>query len=218
MARDRLDIIYEDKEIVVVNKPAHLLCIATEDEKINTLYHKVLEFERKKNKNNKIFIVHRLDKETSGVVVFAKNQKLKEAFQKDWNNLAIRREYLAIVEGKVQKSKDHIVDYLTESKTLQTYKTSEKNGKKAITNYEVISSDNQYTKLCVWIETGRKNQIRVAMQGINHPIVGDKKYGAKKNPIRRMCLHANKLVLKNPLNGEIYEFIAKTPKEFSIFK
>ena len=98
---EKLDIIYEDKNLLVVNKPAHLLTIATADEKINTLYHKAFEYIKKKNKNNKIFIVHRLDKDTSGIVLFAKSQELKEMLQNDWNNLAATREYIAVVEGKV---------------------------------------------------------------------------------------------------------------------
>ena len=95
---EKLDIIYEDKNLLVVNKPAHLLTIATADEKINTLYHKAFEYIKKKNKNNKIFIVHRLDKDTSGIVLFAKSQELKEMLQNDWNNLAATREY--ILSGK----------------------------------------------------------------------------------------------------------------------
>lgn len=217
MAKDKLDIIYEDKTMIVVNKPAHLLTIATKDEKINTLYHKVYEYEKKKNKNNKIFIVHRLDKETSGIVLFAKNEELKRRLQENWNSLATIREYYAIVEGSVKKDNDIIKEYLTEDKTLRTYKTNEKNGKLAITEYECLKRSKSYSILKINIKTGRKNQIRVAMQGINHPIIGDKKYGSTKNPLRRVCLHASHLSLLNPLTGETQYFVAKLPKEFKIF-
>lgn len=214
MAKDKLDIIYEDRTMIAVNKPAHLLTIATQDEKFNTLYHKVYEYEKKKNK---IFIVHRLDKDTSGIVLFAKSQKLKESLQANWNTLAKKREYIAIVEGKLENDKGRIKEYLTETKSLLTIKTSEAKGKLAITDYEVLRKEKNFSVLKINIKTGRKNQIRVAMQGINHPIIGDKKYGSKKNPLRRICLHASRLVITNPLTNQDMEFNAKYPQEFKIF-
>lgn len=217
MAKDKLDIIYEDKTMIVVNKPAHLLTIATKDEKINTLYHKVYEYEKRKNKNNKIFIVHRLDKDTSGIVLFAKNEHLKKMLQDNWNTLAKTREYYAVVEGNVKKESDTIKEYLTETKTLLTIRTSKDKGRLAITKYNCIKRTKNYSILQIQIETGRKNQIRVAMQGINHPIIGDKKYGSTKNPLRRICLHASRLVIENPITHETMEFIAKIPREFKIF-
>lgn len=218
MAKDKLDIIYEDKEFLVVNKPAHLLTIATEDERINTLYHKAHDYLYKKNKNNKVFIVHRLDKDTSGVVLFVKNAKLKELLQANWNNLAITREYIAIVEGYVEPVRKTITEYLTETKTLLTYATDSKHGKEAITEYEVIKRSKACSILKVNIQTGRKNQIRVAMQNMNHPIIGDKKYGSSKNPLRRICLHANKLEIIHPITKRVMTFEARNPREFSIFE
>lgn len=217
MVKDKLDIIYEDKTMIVVNKPAHLLTIATQDEKINTLYHKVYEYEKKKNKNNKIFIVHRLDKDTSGIVLFAKNEELKRSLQDNWNELAKIREYYVVVEGNVKKDSDTIKEYLKEDKTFKTYRTKESDGKLAITEYNVLERNKSYSILKVLIKTGRKNQIRVALQGINHPIIGDKKYGSTKNPLRRICLHANRLVIVNPITNKEMEFIARIPREFKIF-
>lgn len=218
MAKDKLDIIYEDKELIVINKPAHMLTIATEDEKINTLYHKVYEYLKKKNKNNKVFIVHRLDRDTSGIVLFAKNQKLKELLQNDWNNIAITREYLAVVEGFVEPVKKTIIEYLKETKTLLTYATNDESGKEAITEYEVIKRNKAYSTLKINIKTGRKNQIRVAMQNMNHPIIGDKKFGSTKNPLRRICLHASKLEIIHPINKKVYTFETRQPREFAIFE
>lgn len=218
MVKDKLDIIYEDKELIVVNKKAHLLTIATEDEKINTLYHKVYEYEKKKNKNNKIFIVHRLDKDTSGVVLFAKSPKMKELLQNDWNDIAYNREYLAIVEGCVKKDKDTIKQYLKETKTLKTIITNKNDGKLAITNYEVLKKSKNYSILKINISTGRKNQIRVALSSIDHPIIGDKKYGSTKNPLRRICLHASKLEIIHPITKNHLIFEARIPKEFKIFE
>ncbi len=216
MRKDRLDIIYEDKEIIVVNKPTHLLTIGTEDEKFNTLYYKVSEYVKKKHKSNKIFIVHRLDKDTSGIVLFAKTQEIKDALQDDWNNLCKNREYTAVVEGKVEKF-GRVEQYLKETKTLLTYVSKDKDGKLAITNYEPIKTSKAYSVVKINIETGRKNQIRVAMNSINHPIVGDKKYGSTKNPVRRVCLHASLLEVKHPFKNYTFKFEAKLPKEFKQF-
>ena len=216
MKKDRLDIIYEDKEIIVINKPTHLLTIGTEDEKFNTLYYKVSDYVKKKHKSNKVFIVHRLDKDTSGVLLFAKTQEVKDAFQEKWNELCKTREYVAIVEGNVKES-GRIEQYLKETKTLLTYAVKDKDGKLAITNYEPIKSSKSYSVVKINIETGRKNQIRVAMNSINHPIVGDKKYGSTKNPVRRVCLHASRLEIMHPLKNTLLTFEAKLPKEFKQF-
>ncbi len=218
MVKDKLDIIYEDKDFLVINKPAHMLTIATEDEKINTLYHKAYEYLKKKNKNNKIFIVHRLDKDTSGVVLFVKNAHLKELLQESWNELAVTREYFAVVEGFVEPVKRTITEYLKETRTLLTYATDDKSGKEAITEYEVLKRSKACSILKINIKTERKNQIRVAMQNINHPIIGDKKYGSTKNPLRRICLHASKLELIHPITKKSYIFEAKKPREFAIFE
>lgn len=218
MVKDKLDIIYEDKELIVVNKPAHMLTIATEDEKVNTLYHKVYEYLKRKNKSNKVFIVHRLDRDTSGIVLFAKNQKLKEFLQNDWNNCAITREYMAVVEGYVDPVKQTIKEYLKETKTLLTYATDDTSGKEVITEYEVIKRSKAFSTLKINIKTGRKNQIRVAMQNINHPIIGDKKYGSTKNPLRRICLHAQKLEIIHPISKKVYTFETRHPREFAIFE
>ena len=168
----KLKIIYEDKYLIVIDKPHNLLTIATEKEKENTLYHEVLMYEQKKHKSNKIFIVHRLDKETSGLVLFAKSIKIKELLQNNWKN--VKRYYVALVSGKVNKTGE-IKSYLKETKTLLTYSSKDKTGKLAITKYKPIEITDKYSLLEIQILTGRKNQIRVHMQDIGHPIVGDKK-------------------------------------------
>lgn len=208
----KMDIIYEDKELLVVNKPAGILTIATEKESLHTLYHQAREYIKKQNPKNKIFIVHRLDKDTSGVVVFAKNEKLKYKLQADWNKLAFLREYIAIVEGKVNKKKETLTEYLTEDKRLYVYKTTKEKGTLAITHYETLATTNAYSLLKIKIATGKKNQIRVALNSIGHPIIGDKKYGAKKNPLGRLGLHASRLDLK--INNKEYIWRAKLPIEF----
>ena len=207
--KEKLDIIYEDKYIIVINKPANLLTVGTDKEREKTLYRKVSEYVKKQHKSNKIFIVHRLDKDTSGIILFAKNEEIKSKLQREWDNT--KRNYIALVEGKVLKS-GTIKNWLKETKTLYTYSSNTKNdGKLAITKYKPIINDNQYTLLDIEILTGRKNQIRVHMKDIGHPIVGDKKYGSKKNPIRRMTLHANYLKIKHPKTNKEMDFVSNYP-------
>ena len=208
------DILFEDAHIVVVNKPSGLLTIATEKEKERTLYHLVREYLISKNKNARIFIVHRLDKDTSGIVIFAKDEKTKNTLQEHWNEYVSLREYVAVVHGKMEKEKDRIVQYLKETKTNLTYVARNKDGKEAITNYEVIKESEDYSLLKIEIETGRKNQIRVAMSSINHPIVGDKKYGNPKDGENRLYLHANRLKLYYPEIKKELLFETQTPSEF----
>ena len=209
----KLDIIYEDKELLVINKPDHKLTIANNKTKYNTLYHEAREYVKKQNPKNKIFIVHRLDEQTSGVVLFAKTEKLKHLLQNNWDNY--KREYIAIVEGHLIKKKDTLKVYLKESKTLEVYVTKDKKASKlAITSYEVIKQNKDTSVLNINIQTGRKNQIRVSLAYIGNPIIGDKKYHAKTNPIKRLGLHANRVVITNPLTKKEMEFVAKTPKLF----
>lgn len=212
----KMNIIYEDKELLVVEKEPHQLTIATEKKEQNTLYHEASTYVKKQYPKNKVFIVHRLDKETSGLVIFAKNQEKKFSLQNNWTN--VKREYLCIVEGKMPKKKDTLKSYLIETKTYDVYSTKDtKKGKLAITEYEVIETSNKYTLLKINIKTGRRNQIRVQLADIGHPIVGDKKYGSTSNPLKRLCLHANRIEYQE--QKRTYHFETKYPKEFTrLFK
>lgn len=219
MRKEKLKIIYQDKDIIVVSKDSNLLTIGTEREKENTLYHKVLMYERSKHKANKIFIVHRLDKDTSGLVLFAKNEKVKNILQDNWDNYAIERKYVAVVEGKVNKKEDEIKSYLKENSVHKVYSTKDKDGKLAITKYKLLNMSKSFSFLDVELKTGRKNQIRVHLSDIGYPIIGDKKYGSKYNPIRRLGLHAYKLVIKHPIRNEVMTFEDEIPKDFiNMFK
>lgn len=209
--KKKMDILYEDKELLVVNKPAGLLTIATEKEKFHTLYHEAREYVKKQNPKNKVFIVHRLDKDTSGIVVFAKQEKLKKELQENWNKTAYLREYLVIVEGRIEKKKETLKSYLKEDKMHQVHSTR-LGGNLAITHYETLASTKAYSLLKINIETGRKNQIRVQLSELGHPIVGDKKYGSKKNPMGRMGLHASRLRLG--MKHKEFLWNAKIPVEF----
>jgi len=200
MKKKKLDILYEDKFIIIVNKPSNLLTVATDKEKDRTLYSYVYDYLKQKNKNNKVFIVHRLDKDTSGIVMLAKDEKTKFYLQDNWDKF--KRNYVAIVNGKVEKQKGIIKSYLQETKTHLTYSVNDKNGKLAITEYEKILENKHYTMLSLNLKTGRKNQIRVQLADMGNPIVGDKKYGIKKDPIRRMALISNTLEFIHPKTKE----------------
>lgn len=207
----KLNILYEDKELLVVEKQAHVLTIATEKRELNTLYHEASLYVKKQYPKNKVFIVHRLDKDTSGIVILAKNIDKKLELQEDWVN--VKREYLCIVEGKMKKNKDVLKSYLKESKTHEVYVTQDKKqGKLAITEYEVLACKGNYSLLKINIKTGRKNQIRVQLASIGNPIIGDKKYGSKTNPLKRLGLHAN--IVEFMSHGRLYRFETKYPKEF----
>ena len=210
----KIEIVYEDKDIIVVNKPYGILSIATTKKEDKTMYKEVSSYIKKSNPKAKIYIVHRLDKDTSGLLVFAKNMNTKLILQNNWDNLVKKRSYIAIVEGEVEKEKGIIKSYLKETKAFLVYSTNSKDGKLAITEYRKVFSNKQYSLLDINIKTGRKNQIRVHMKDINHPIVGDKKYASKKNPIRRMCLHANILELIHPKTNRLMHFELDIPNSF----
>ena len=162
-------------------------------------------------KNQKIFVVHRLDKDTSGIVVFAKSETVKEKLQNNWDN--VERNYIAVVHG-ITKEEGIIKSYLKETKTLYTYSTNDKTGKYAETIYHKIKSNKQYSLLKINIKTGRKNQIRVHMKDNNTPILGDRKYG-KKDGYRKMMLLANEIKFIHPVTKELIHIDLKIPNEYS---
>ena len=207
------EILFEDDHIIVVNKPSGLLTIATDNEKYNTLYHIVRNYLVSKNKNNRIFIVHRLDKDTSGVIIFAKDERTKNMLQDNWNDYVKLREYICVVHGKLEEKDNKIINYLAETKTKLVYTTTKDLGVEAITNYEVVKENKEYSLVKVVIETGRRNQIRVTFKELGNPIVGDKTYGIKDNG-KRLYLHADKLKLYYPVIGKDILFESKIPAEF----
>lgn len=206
-----IKVVYEDSDYLVVNKPGGMLTIATTKEKNRTLYHMVREYIKSKKSHEKIFIVHRLDRETSGIVLFCKNENLRDKIQENWENVAILREYHAVVDGKLDKKKDKLVNYLKENKLNTVYVSKDKDGKCAITNYEVVKENNN-SLLKIKIETGRKNQIRVQLNEIGHPILGDKKYASRKE--KKLLLCANRLDIKDPRNNKILSFEVNIPREY----
>ena len=204
-----IPIIYEDDNYLVVNKPSGMLTIATNKEKEKTLYHKVREYIN--SKKEKMFIVHRLDRDTSGLVLFCKNEKLRDKIQENWEKVAVLREYRCVVVGKLDKKKARLVNYLKETKDGNVYVSN--TGKEAITNYEVLKEDNN-SLLKIVIETGRKNQIRAQLAYIGNPIIGDKKYGDNKFKSKKLLLIANRLDIKDPISKKTLSFEVNVPREY----
>lgn len=210
-----LKIIYEDDEMIAINKPAGLLSIATDKEKEKTAYHLLTDYVRIANPKARIFAVHRLDRDTSGVLIAAKDERLKLALQDHWDELVAYRGYSAVVEGKLTKTSGRIKSWIKETKTHLMYTSGRSgDGQEAITNYEVLKESDLYSLLDVRLETGRKNQIRVHMKDLGHPVAGDKKYGASTDPLKRLALHAYKLELKHPFTGELMRFETEIPQKF----
>ena len=216
--REKLPIIYEDDYIIALNKPFGLLSVASKKKKAITAYRLVMDYVQDKDRKNRIFVVHRLDKETSGVLIFAKSDELKEAFQNSWNDLVSKRGYYAIVEGNLTKKEDTITNYLKMNSLNLMYIASSKDPKaqKCITKYNVLKENKKYSLLDVNIFTGRKNQIRVTLGSLGHFVLGDDKYGEPANPINRLCLHAYELDIKNPLTGKVYKLKAPIPDDFNL--
>lgn len=208
MPKKKLDIIYEDKYLIIINKPSGILTISRDNRNDKNLYDEVKEYVKKQNPKNKIFIVHRLDKDTSGLIIFAKNEKVKRILQTNWTK--VKRYYYAVVNGIV-KENNHLENYLLETKTHNVIITKDKKkGILAITNFEVMEYNKKYTLLNIEIKTGRKNQIRVQLANIKHPIVGDKKYGNKER--MPLCLQAYRLEFLHPITNKNIEIEIKLPK------
>ncbi|MFB1050116.1 RluA family pseudouridine synthase [Paraliobacillus sp. JSM ZJ581] len=208
-------ILYEDDDMIVINKDAGLLSIASSKEKQQTAYHQLMEHVKMQHPKNRVFIVHRLDRDTSGVMVFAKTEKVKRSLQDHWKQVVQKRTYVAVVEGHITKQQQTLVSWLKETKTHKMYASAKDNGgQKAITHIKKLDANKKYTLLELELDTGRKNQIRVQMEQMNTPVVGDKKYGAATNLIGRLALHANVLAFKHPITNKTLEFKVEVPNAF----
>jgi len=213
----RLQIVYEDDEIIVVNKGYGLLSIGTDTKNEGTAYWILRDYVKRKDPRNKIFIVHRLDQHTSGLMMFAKTIQAKEAMQHNWNNMVLERRYIAIVEGgEIDPPTGSVDSYLAENSVHEVYSTNNPNeGQHAVTRYRTLRSRGPYSMVELQLETGRKNQIRVHMKDLGHPIAGDRRYGAKTSPIHRLCLHAQTLRFVHPLTRRDMNFTSPLPSGFS---
>jgi 23S rRNA pseudouridine1911/1915/1917 synthase len=210
-----ISIVFEDQYLVVIDKHAGMLSMATDREKEKTAYGMLSVHVKIADLSNRIFIVHRLDRETSGLMVFAKSEKIQQRLQEAWQTDVTERTYVAIIEGELKEKDGTVTSWLTESKSLMVYSSPDPGkGDKAVTHYRTIKTNRDYSLLAINPETGRKNQIRVHMKDLGHPIVGDKKYGSTVNPVGRMCLHARVLAFTHPVTRENLRFETGIPQKF----
>lgn len=213
--RSNLPIIYEDDSLIVINKPSGLLSIASDKEKGSTAYRMLSDYVQQKDKHNRVFVVHRLDEDTSGVLMVAKNVEIQQALQANWNDIVTKRGYYGVVEGQLKEKKGTVKSYLRKNAQNMMYSVkSPKDAQLAITHYKVMQENEQYSLLDINIDTGRKNQIRVHMGDLGHHIIGDDKYGNPSNPIKRLGLHAYCLEFTHPFTHKKMKFTAPIPQEF----
>lgn len=210
-----LKVVWEDDSLIVVEKKHGLLSMASDSVKEKTAYHLLSEYLKKSDPRNKIFILHRLDRETSGLMMFAKTRGAQHILQSNWNEMITDRSYVAVIEGRPAKDRDLLTTYLTENTEMKVYVTNAGNGVEAITRYNVLRSNERYSLMELTLETGRKNQIRAQMESIGHPIAGDEKYGAATNPAGRLALHARKLCFIHPDTREEMRFETPVPPAFN---
>ena len=207
----KMSILYEDEHLMVIEKAAGLLSVATEKEKAETAYGILRSYLKMGDRNAQLYVVHRLDRDTSGIMMFSKSKEVQQKLQDNWDVVVTKRIYYAAVEGNV-KAEGEIVSCLKENKALKVYSSKTPgDGQKAITRFRVLKSNPRYSLLEVALETGRKNQIRVHLQDMGHSIAGDKKYGAATDPLHRLALHAGILEFTHPVTGECMHFETPVP-------
>jgi RluA family pseudouridine synthase len=210
-----LEIVYEDDAIIVIDKPPGMLTMGTEKEKVRTAYFALTDYVRKGYAKSfkRIFIVHRLDRDTSGLVVFAKTEEAKFHLQEHWDET--KKKYLAVVHGRMKDQSGTITSYLAENRAFVVYSTDDREkGKISHTSYKVLKETGDFTLLEIDLLTGRKHQIRVHLADIGHPIVGDEKYGKRDDRNKRIALHSHSISFKHPVSGKEYVFETKVPEYF----
>lgn len=212
----RLQLVYEDEYVVVVNKGYGLLSVSRGAAKPETTaYNIVKNYLKECDSRQKVFIVHRLDRDTSGLMMFAKTPEAKEAMQHNWNNMVLERKYVAVVEGNVENDEGVIRSYLGETSAHEVFSTQDpQQGKLAVTRYKVLARGQGRSLVEYSLDTGRKNQIRVHSHELGHPIVGDHRYGASQSPIGRLCLHARTLRFVHPQSRNDMNFQLPVPAKF----
>lgn len=213
----RLKLVYEDDDIIVVDKGYGLLSVDTDTSRksnVETAYSILRDYVKASHPGNKIFIVHRLDRETSGLMIFAKTMEAKETLQHNWNNMVLERRYVALLDGEMEEQSGVIRTHLAETSQHEVYSATDGMGKTAITRYRVRRRGKGHTLAEFSLDTGRKNQIRVHARDLGHPISGDKKYGKGSGPLHRLALHAETLRFAHPITRNDMNFISNVPSQF----
>ena len=211
-----LPILYEDRDILVVNKPAGLLTIGTERDKTRTAHYLLNDYVRKGDpkSRNRVYVVHRLDQETSGLLLFARSEAVKQFLQEHWE--ATEKHYLAIVHGRLSAQEGILTSYLAENSAQRVYSTADAaKGKLSRTAYRVLRETRDFSLVEIHLLTGRKHQIRVQFADLGHPVAGDKKYGTGELSTRRLALHARAIAFTHPYNGRLMRFDTGMPEEFT---
>ena len=209
-----LKIVYEDAYLIVVEKKEGLLSVATDHQKERTAQHILSEYVKRTHRNNRVFVVHRLDRETSGLMMYAKDEKTQHTLRDNWHDIVVDRRYVSIVMGDMERAQGQIRTWLTDRKLYVSSSNYDDGGKLSITHYKTIKRANGFSMMELDLETGRKNQIRVHMSELGHPVVGDQRYGCEIDPLGRLALHAFKLCFYHPVTGELMEFETPYPTSF----
>ena len=210
-----LTILHEDKDLLVVEKPSGLLTVGTDRDKSRTVHYLLNDYVRKGNpkSRNRVYVVHRLDRDTSGILVFAKSEQAKKFLQENWEQTD--KHYLAIVCGRLTPKEGKISTYLAENSAQKVYSTlNTSRGKLSHTEYKVLQETKDFSLVDIHLLTGRKHQIRVHFAGKGHPVAGDKKYGDGGSFSKRLALHARSISFTHPFNGRTMTFDTGMPEDF----
>lgn len=203
------EILLEDKHLLIINKPSSLSIFSKDNKKENSLYYIVKEYLKETKNISKFFLIRPLEKEMSGIVIFAKDEKTKKKFQENWQDYIVFQEFIAVVEGNLLKKEEQIIKYLKENKANVPYISKDNTGNKTITNYKVIKENEQYSLLEIKVKDYHKNQIRLVLNSLNHPIVGD-----NKSNNSRLYLHSNRLKFYYPDIKKEILIETSIPQEF----
>jgi len=209
-----MKIVWMDDYIAVIYKEEGLLSVSGAPNQKHTAHNILSEYLQSLHPQNRLYVVHRLDKGTSGLMMFARQVEVQHTLRDNWHTIITNRSYIAVTEGRPPRDEGTIVTYLSENKRQKVYCTTPQQGKEAISHYRVIGGNEQYCILELSLETGRKNQIRAQMEHLGCPVAGDPKYGAKTNPCGRLMLHANSLCFTHPVSGEKLSFEYPAPVQF----
>lgn len=212
----RVKLVYEDNDIIVVDKGYGVLSTAAGRPSDDTVFNIVRKYARGFSDKANVYVVHRLDRDTSGLMLLTRTKQARDILLNNWNNMVVERKYIAVVEGQVEQRQGTIKSFLAENEeTFEMYSTTDqKAGRLAVTHYQVLEQGRRFAMVELQLKTGRKNQIRVHMHDMGNPVSGDRKYGGHSSPINRIALHATHLSIVHPITQKVVTFTSPTPSNF----